>query len=456
MLFPKHLAARCERAARTFAQAAVLLLGVVGSVCLTGMFADGAHFLHGVLVNDGFYYGNANRVFVATLTELTVVVPLRLGVTDLAALTLLHSVGLVLIPTVVWAAALWLHRTSNLFWWFVMMYVCAFGVTGFFAVGEANLTYAAVALAAAVIVQDGPISLPQAVAVLLIGLVLLRSFEAVMFLAPILAVGWGLRMRRRSAPLVPGMRGSRVVSVVALVVILVAGVTTAITAYLSLSGGGTFDTAASPARLSRDPRLIISLVVLCGTVLAMSLQRWPVLSRVAGWCAVSVSLLGFALPIMPTVLPSVDGDWPYPWMYYQARIAAGVLVAILIVVVMLLRFSARLVESAQGMTLLGLWVIPLALLVGIGATYVTSCAQFRSWIDDYASVVRTHQGLIPFEESGINPRYAWQWTNPTVSLLLWDRPDQGVVLNRADYTGWAPFDPQTVLPALPTRFLGPA
>lgn len=435
----------------------MLVLGVVGAACLTGLFGDGAHFLHQVLVSDGFFHGNANRVFMSTLTELPVVVPLWLGVTDLTVLTLLHSVGLVLVPAVLWFTAVWLHRRSSLFWWFVTMYVCAVGVTGFFAVGEANLTYALAGLAAAVIVEDGPISLRQALTVALIGVLLLRSFEATMFLAPVLAVAWGLRIRGWRAESGPDRHGALLtVAIAGLVLLPVAAAASAITAYLTLSGGGTYDTAASPVRLSHDPRLMIALAVVSGTIVALLLRRWPRLARTAGWSAAAVGLLGFVVPVVPMVVPSVDADWPYPWMYYQARIAAGVLVAIVMVVVTVLRFTAWGVESAGGMTRLGLWVAPLALLMGLGATYVTSSVQFRSWIDDYAGVVRSHEGLIPFEDSGIDPRYAWQWTNPTVSLLLWDRPDQGVILNRSDYTGWAPFDPQGTLPVLPARFFAPA
>ncbi|GAA2014049.1 hypothetical protein GCM10009739_28630 [Microbacterium ulmi] len=437
------------------ALAIVAAAGVVGTVCLTAYVGDGAHFLHRMLVEGGFAFGNADRTFSAGVTELPAIVAIAVGGVDAGAVALIYSAGLMLIPTAAWCAAILLHWRTPLLWLFFTMWAVVFPVSAFFAVGEYNLTYALVALAAALVLRTGPWTLAESIGLAAVSVVLLRSYESTIFLGPVLIVGVVLRMRDRDDVEAGRGRKRATTWIVGAAAVLLAGgaVLGLVTALWTLSpvGGGTFDQAANLSLLARDPRVVVAGVAVLAMILALAVS-----SRRLAIAAIGVGILAaialLAVPIFPSAVPRViDADWPYPWMHYNARIAVAVLLAVLIGLATALRFTRLGVRAHDRVR--AAWVVPVVVIVAMGIDFGRTCVEFRDWTHDFAQTVRSRAGLIPFEASGVHPRFTWTWTNPTLSLVLWTREGQGVILNSADYDGWEPFDPHEPLPTVPARFL---
>ena len=286
----------------------------------------------------------------------------------------------------------------------------------------------------------------------LIATLLLRSYESMVFLGPIVAVAIVLRLRQAwnaEGASRSGLVLTRIAAITAMVLLVLGSVGAVVATFVTPapSAGGTVDTAASLPSLARDRRVVLSsLCAVCFIVAASVRSR--VLGTLLVLVAAGAAVLLVLAPAIPGAIASIDARWPYPWMYYQARIAVGVILALLSAVAIVVRFAD--VEAVDRLKegLARAWVIPTLLILAMGVDFTRSCLEFRDWVDEFSEVVRTHQGPISLETSGIDPRYAWQWTNPSLSLLLWTEPGQGLVRNPENYRGWEPFDPVTDAPRL--------
>ena len=94
------------------------------------------------------------------------------------------------------------------------------------------------------------------------------------------------------------------------------------------------------------------------------------------------------------------------------------------------------------------WIAPASVTAVLALLFVVNAVEFGRWTDHYRDEVRARSGLVRFEDADIDPRYAWKWTNPSLSLVLQTDESQGVVLNPARYRGWQPFDPRAGVPRL--------
>ena len=104
---------------------------------------------------------------------------------DLNFLIRLHSLGLIAIPLGFWISALLLHIRKNSFWLLALAFAVSYLSSGFFAAGEYNITYAMTTFCAALILRRN-ISLTSAVVLVVIAIALMRSYEAMVFLGPLL------------------------------------------------------------------------------------------------------------------------------------------------------------------------------------------------------------------------------------------------------------------------------
>jgi hypothetical protein len=440
-----------DRALRVASLALVLAVGAIGTLTHLGLFADGAYFFHQILVGDHAFVANPGRSFVTVITQVPLLLGLRLGVTDLTTLTILHSAGLTLVASTVWFLALWLQRERRTFWVFLAMWSGTYLVAGFFAIGEYNLTYALAALAASLLLAPGGARVPRALTALVVGIALLRSYESMIFLGPALAVV--TLLMHRSARTARGAGGSRVAGVVAwltsAVFLLAAGL--ALAWLLAPEHVGVTGGALDARYLLHNSRLVVggaAAVALAGTLLL----RTAVARRAsAAFAVLSTAVLvvphwSVLVPGMPGPVGSLD-----PWMSYQARVAVSGVQLLLIALALLMTLApgASPVRERDALPRLSAGV-PAAVLAIV---FVTMSARFGAWLGDYRELVNSTHGLIPLEQSGLDPIFTWTWTDPVLSLDLWSGPDRGIVDNFAGYGGWQPFDP-TQAPALPERYLG--
>ena len=114
-------------------------------------------------------------------------VGIKLGIRDLSTLIYLHSFGLVGIPTIIWCLALFKQIKYQLFYTLLIAFSATYLSAGFFTIGEYNLTYALAAYCFSVLVQD-KLTHFDSVLIIFAATVLMRPYEAMIFLGPVLFV----------------------------------------------------------------------------------------------------------------------------------------------------------------------------------------------------------------------------------------------------------------------------
>ena len=164
--FRGNLFRGCPGAAVARPLGRALLAVVRARTC--GPRRSGCHRLHGgpvrgrlvlflrLLSNGHPFVPFGARNWVDLSSQLPVLVAARFGLRDIGVLARIFTAALVLLPTCAWFVALWVQRRSSLFWLFALMWAGVYLTTGLFAVGEYNLTYAMVALSAALLLSERP------------------------------------------------------------------------------------------------------------------------------------------------------------------------------------------------------------------------------------------------------------------------------------------------------------
>lgn len=168
----------------------VLILGVSGVYAARGLHGDGAFYLLSILTQEKFISDEAARQHVLALTQFPAVWAMHLGCQDLKLLIRVHSIGLILLPIAFWFFALALQNGSNRFWLMLIAFSATYLSSGFHANGEYNLTYAMVALCASIILKKS-ISNWLALVMLVAAFALIRSYEAMVYLGPLLILWLG-------------------------------------------------------------------------------------------------------------------------------------------------------------------------------------------------------------------------------------------------------------------------
>jgi hypothetical protein len=444
-----------ERTARRVSLAVVLLVGVVGTWCAIGLYADGTFFLLRILSDDALFVANPGRTFVTVLTQLPMLMAMRAGVQDRDILIHLHSAGLTLLPSLAWAAALWLQRRGRLYWVFLTMWAATYLVSGFFAIGEFNTTYALVALAAALLLT-ARVHLPRAGLVLATALVLLRSYESMLFLGPALMLVCALAAVRS---LHHGRVDRRFLPAAA---VLALGTVTfgldTVNAFVVLrspENPGRIGTSLDLALLAQDPRLVLAGAATAGLVVCLVLKDR--LSQGMVVAVVSVGAIPLFLAPFGALVPSPVAHhfmlgFPGNYAYYQSRVAAGGLLLLLLCIALVVDLLGRRSKAAEPVTRDRAWPIAASVAVSLATIFLANCLAFSGWVDEYRQEVRSGTGLVAFERARIDQRFAWTWTNPSLSILLQEHPGQETVLNPAGYVGWQPFDPAAGVPRLATPY----
>jgi hypothetical protein len=191
----------------------VFLLSLVFAVVTArSLYDDGTHYFMRVLQAGGFTEMLFSRGHAAYLYQLPVVIALKLGVTNLGKLQLAFGVGCFC----TWPLAMWLcHRLAPPHFWLVVL-ACSSGYlnAAFVAVGEHVVTHAFFWPVVFVLLFVRPLTLFAAVVLLISSAILLRTYESMLFLGPVLA--W-LAFRRAQSE---AATGPRVVCLVAAVILL--------------------------------------------------------------------------------------------------------------------------------------------------------------------------------------------------------------------------------------------
>jgi hypothetical protein len=431
---------------------AVLLLwglAVWNSIACRGLFWDGAAFLVNIVDFDKFHDFYPARAHVGWVTQLPVLLAVRLGVVDLKLLATIQSAALFALPAALYQLAMARVRGDGLLLAIVLAIVAAVYLpTSFFIIGEYNAAYAAVtATMAVVLTSDG--SRRDGAILLLLGALCLRSYEAMVYLGPLAAAAvlWTTWRRR------PGENDcqpddiARLLGTVAAMAFVGGALVSGITMAIYWNHPHFVLVRAAVADFWQNLQFVIPLVGL--GLFAAGCLVWP--SGLLG--TVPVVLIGFIallLVIVPWLRPIRPEAFLFPPSHYVARTAAGcVLWALLVAMWTHVAFPrsriallACLRRPEVGKRLAAATFV-LVLAAAVPDLVLTHL--WTGYLGFMRGVVVSHTGIVNVAQLPMNvwPNYLFsqEWTLPALSATLRTKQAEAIVVAGPNFRDEWPFDP---------------
>ena len=415
-------------------------LAAWNSLACRGLFWDGAAFLVNIVDSGRFHDFYPARAHIAWATQWPVLLAVKLGVADTRLLAMIQSAALFVLPTALYQLALARARADAVLFAAVLAVVAVVYLpTSFFIIGEYNATYAAVTAAMAVVLTTGG-SRRDAAILCALGVLCLRSYEAMAYLGPLLAAAvlWATRRRADDIVRLLGRVGALAFAGGA----LVSGITMAEYWYHP----HFVAVRAAVPDFWQNLQFMIPLVGFA--IVAVLGLVWPRWLR-SGAPALAIGILAVLLVAVPWVRPFRPEAFLFPPSHYVARTAAGcVLWAMLAAMWIHAGWRRRppavlacLREPAVGRRL------ATAMAVLVVAAMVPDLVLTRMWTDYlgyFRGVVTGGTGVIQARDLPLQvwPQrlFAQPWTYPALSVILHDAPGQAIVQDR-NYGEDQPFDP---------------
>jgi hypothetical protein len=410
-----------------------------------GLFVDGANFLVHIVRQEAFFDFYMPRVFAMVLGQLPVMTAVTLGSTDMHLLARLLSLGLFGLPTIFYTLAL--HRAKDdvvLLAIVIAAIAIVFMTTSFFIVGEYNTLYAVAILIAVRLATVDRLGLPDAIALALLSLLAIRTYETMLYLGPLLCglILWKV-WQARARPVLPALlyAASAVFMVFGMMVALNSVVHPHSPEHLVETWVMAVDFWQN---LQFDLVLAAALIVVGWALLKPAeLQR-----RLPYLCG----CVFLALLALSPLLALSDGlVRPLAKSQYVARTVSGLIIATMVMVIVIwrsflavhLRTMVALRAPAAARRFLGFAL--LMLVAGLPADLFLT-QSWVSYIDAMHASVQMRSGVIPVEETPIGRRpdslLVENWVLTSQSLLLRSKSSDGVLAPSLDFSEWVPFPPQ--------------
>lgn len=430
-------------AAKVLVVLVVFSVGVLEVYSVKGLYADGSYFLFNLMVDKTYWNVDEPRKFAQILMQTPVVLAMDVGEIDIRNLIYIHSAGLISAVVCFWISALVIQFRSSFFWVLLVAFSVTYLSSGFFSIGEYNVAYAMVAYCFSVMFRKD-VGFLGLFLYLVAAVVLVRSYEAMVFLGPLL-LAWCLFNLR-----------CLVWRPISLEVIVLS-----IGAFLFLVSSAI---AVWSILHPRNPANLVGAGYVMWVV-----KTWHFLlvsSMVTLFFVVCVSPAKFKRYIL--IASVVVGAafllnmryWNPPSMYYAFRAMSGVLLFIVLAVFFLghsLICRLRSVEGgANGNLSWHVSIVSLVLFLVLCAPTIVYTYQFSVWVKGFERHCIEQMEWVPvnkiamLEEDDGNRMFNWAWANPSLCVVL--RGDlKGGLLNSDAYKGWQPFDPKsfTKNPLLP-------
>jgi hypothetical protein len=435
------------RAVRQTAAYRVVVLLVWGlaayaTVTCRGLFWDGSSFLVNILDHGRFHDFYVARAHVDWVTQVPVLLLSELGVRDTRLLAMAYSAALFGLPTALYHLALARVRHDAVLLAIVIAaVVVVYLPTSFFIIGEYNATFAAVTAGMAVTLTARENRLGDAALLCVLGVFCVRSYEAMVYLGPLLAAAivWSRRNDTDGA--------TRVLAGIAALAF----------------GAGAVVAAATIADYWTHPHFI--------KVRSMSFDFWQNLQFAIPLAGLALStLVGLARPawlqgrgplvvmaIAATALSSTpwwrllhEHSILYPPAHYLARQAAGLLLVSLLacmwlhvawqrkppLVLATLRLPAVSQRLVAAMTVLVIAAaIPDVALTGLWSDYL---GRLRNQVDSRRGIIRA--SALPLLDWP-DKLFAQDWSLPAMSAIVSRTPGRAFVRVDNDFLSNPPFDP---------------
>ncbi len=195
---------RAVRQVAAYRAVVVLLWGLAAyaTVVCRGLFWDGSSFLANILDHGGFHDFYVARAHVDWVTQAPVLLLSEFGVRDTRLLSMAYSASLFALPAALYHLALARVRHDAVLLGIVIAAVAVVYLpTSFFIIGEYNATFAAVTAGMAVTMTSRESRLGDASLLCVLGVFCVRSYEAMVWLGPLLAAAivWSRRKDRDPA-----------------------------------------------------------------------------------------------------------------------------------------------------------------------------------------------------------------------------------------------------------------
>jgi hypothetical protein len=423
----------------------VLLLWALAAwatVTCRGLFWDGSSFLVNMLDEGWFHDFYVARAHVDRVTQAPVLLLSKLGAHDTRLLAMVYSATLFGLPVALYHFALARVRHDAVLLAIVIaIVVVVYLPTSFFIIGEYNVTYAAAAACMAVVVTRRDLSLGDAAFLVVLGVLSVRSYEAMAYLGPLLAaaIAWSLRAT--------GDWRARMLGAIAVLAFVAACVVSLATIAEYWSHPHFVKVRSMSLDFWQNLQFAIPLAALaiCG-VIGLIRPSWL---RGRGPLIV-VGIATAALALTPWYRLLDPDSILYPPAHYLARQAAGLMLALLLAGLWL--HAAWKERAPAALTTLrlpavsGRMVAAMTVLVFAGA--IPDVALTSLW-SDYLARMRT---LVDSREGIIRgyrlPQLDWpeklfsqDWTLPAMSALVSRTPGRSFVRADNDYLSNPPFDP---------------
>ena len=417
-------------------------LAAYATVTCRGLFWDGSSFLVNILDHGSFHDFYVARAHVDWLTQLPVLLLDKLAVRDTRLLAMAYSLALFGLPAALYHLALARVRHDAVLLGIVIAAVAVVYLpTSFFIIGEYNATFAAVTAGMAVTLTVRENRLGDAALLCALGVLCVRSYEATVYLGPLLAAAivWSARTDRD--------RATRVLAGIAALAFIASAAVSAATIADYWSHPHFIKVRSMTSDFWQNLQFVIPLAGLAlSTVVGLARPAW---------------LQGRGPLIVMGVATAVLASTPwwrllhehsilYPPSHYLARQAAGVVLALLLacmwlhvawqrkppLVLATLRLPAVSQRFVASMTVLVIAAaIPDMVLTGLWSDYL---GRMRTLVDNRQGIVRA--SALPLLDWP-DKLFAQDWSLPAMSAIVSRTPGRAFVRVDNDFLSNPPFDP---------------
>ncbi len=426
-------------------------LAAWNSLACRGLFWDGAAFLVNIVDFDRFHDFYPARAHVAWVTQWPLLLAIRLGIDDTRLLAMIQSAALFAVPVGFYQLALARARADAALFAAVLAIVATVYLpTSFFIIGEYNTTYAAATAAMTVALTTGG-SRRDAAILCGIGVLCMRSYEAMVYLGPLLAAAvlWATWRRvegRRPAP-GPADDVARLLGSIGALAFVGGALVSGITMVEYWHHPHFVAVRAAVPDFWQNLQFVVPLIGFA--IFAALSVAWPpwLKSRLP---AVAIGILAVLLVAVPWIRSIRPEAFLFPPSHYVARTAAGSALWAMLAAMWIhtgwrrrpLAVLACLRDVAVGRRLAS------AMVVLVVAAMVPDLVLTRMWTDYlgyFRGVVTGRTGVIAASTLPLQvwPQrlFAQPWTYPALSVVLHSAPGQAIVLADRDYSEDQPFDP---------------
>jgi hypothetical protein len=435
---------RAVRQGAAYRAVVVLLWGLAAYATVTcrGLFWDGSSFLVNILDHGRFHDFYVARAHVDWVTQVPVLLLSEFGVRDTRVLAMAYSAALFGLPAALYHLALAQVRHDAVLLGIVIAAVAVVYLpTSFFIIGEYNATFAAVTAGMAVTMTSRESRLGDASLLCVLGVFCVRSYEAMVYLGPLLAAAIVWSQRKDKDP------ATKTLAAIAALAFIAAAVVAAAT----IADYWSHPHFIKVRLMSFDfwqnlqfaiPLLGLAICAATGLLRPAWLQgRGP---------SIVVGISAALLALTPWWRLLHEHSILYPPSHYLARQAAGLVLALLLVCMWLhvawqrkpppvlatLRLPPVSRHLVAAMTVLVIAAaIPDVVLTGLWSDYL---GRLRGLVDSRQGIIRASDlPLLDWPDK----LFAQDWSLPAMSAIVSRTPGRAFVRVDNDFRSNPPFDP---------------